>query len=114
MRLHAFRFVATLALGLTTFSSSAATHYVDINGTNATAPYTDWSIAATNIQDAVDAATNGELVLVTNGVYATGGRRWADSGTNRVTLTNSITLQSVNGPAFTFIVGHQVPASVPS
>jgi hypothetical protein len=93
---------------LATFSSFAATHYVDINGTNATAPYTDWSTAATNIQDAVDVSAGGDLVLVTNGVYATGGRRWFDSGTNRVTLTNAITLQSVNGPSVTFIVGNRV------
>ncbi len=56
----------------------------------------------------MDASTNGDLVLVTNGIYATGGRRWFDSGTNRVTLTNAVTLQSVNGPTFTWIVGNHV------
>ena len=109
MRFHApQRFFAIAVLGLTTLSSPAATHYVDINSTNATTPYTDWSTAATNIQDAVDASTDGDLVLVTNGIYATGGRRWFDSGTNRVTLTNAVTLQSVNGPLVTFIVGNRV------
>ena len=110
MRFHVFHCfaVALAVLGFATFSASAAIHYVDVNGTNAIAPYTDWLTAATNIQDAVDASTAGDSVLVTNGVYATGGHKWADSGTNRVTLTNSITLQSVNGPAFTFIVGNRV------
>jgi hypothetical protein len=93
--------------------SAATTHYVDAGGTNAVPPYTDWSTAATNIQDAIDASTNGDLVLVTNGIYATGGRMWNNSGTNRVTLTNAVTLQSVNGPTVTWIVGSQVPGALP-
>jgi hypothetical protein len=88
-------------------------HFVDLNSPNPTPPFITWPTAATNIQDAVDAGTNGDLVLVTNGIYATGGRKWYDSGTNRVTLTNAVTLQSVNGPAVTLIVGHQVAGSGP-
>jgi hypothetical protein len=86
----------------------AATLYVDLNNANAAAPFGTWATAATNIQDAVDAAANGDVVLVTNGIYATGGRNWFGSGTNRVTLTNTVILQSVNGPAFTWIVGNRV------
>ncbi len=37
-------------------SALAGVHYVDVNSTNATPPYTNWTTAATNIQDAVDAA----------------------------------------------------------
>ena len=86
----------------------ASTLYVDVNGTNPTPPFADWSTAATNIQDAVNISSVGDVVLVTNGIYATGGRRWLDTTTNRVILTNSITLQSVNGPGVTWIVGNRV------
>ena len=81
--------------------------YVSLGSTHPIAPYSDWSMAATNIQDAVDAAAAGDTVMVTNGIYATGGRKWFDSGTNQVTVTNAITLRSVNGPASTVIQGHQ-------
>jgi hypothetical protein len=80
-------------------------HYVALNSTNATAPYTDWSTAATNIQDAIDASTNGDTVLVTNGVYASGGIVMEGGITNRVSLDSPITVQSVNGPWVTIIQG---------
>ena len=47
-------------------SALAALHYVDVNSTNATPPYTNWTTAATNIQDAVDAAVAGDEIVVTN------------------------------------------------
>src|SRR5262245_6404622 len=100
--------VCSLLGSLMVQGSQAATLYVDLNSGTPSAPYDSWSTAATNIQDAVDLAVNGDLVLVANGIYATGGRKWFDSGTNRVTLTNTVTLRSVNGPAFTWIVGNRV------
>ena len=81
---------------------SGATHYVDLNSTNAMSPFGDWTTAATNIQDAVDAALPGDVVLVTNGVYMTGGP--TNYGV-RVLVTNALTLQSVNGSAVTAIDG---------
>ncbi len=86
------------------------TYYVNLNNPNPTAPYISWATAATNIQDAVDVAKAGDTVLVTNGVYRTGMRsqtnEWGElEANNRVTITNAIVLQSVNGPAVTVIEG---------
>jgi len=53
-------------------SASAATNYVSLAGSHSS-PFTSWATAATNIQDAVDAAVAGDTVLVTNGVYSMGG-----------------------------------------
>jgi len=80
-------------------------HYVDLEGGNQW-PYTNWSMAATTIQAAVDAAMEGDTVLVTNGVYNTGGRVYTGHVlTNRVLLTRQVTLRSVNGPDVTVIEG---------
>ena len=60
------RFCRLLALSLFATCGNAATRYADVNSANPTPPYTSWSTAATNIQDAVDAARAGDEVLVTN------------------------------------------------
>ncbi|HLH55573.1 MAG TPA: choice-of-anchor Q domain-containing protein [Verrucomicrobiae bacterium] len=88
-------------------------HYVNIESTSPLAPYTTWSTAAATIQDAVDAASPGDEILVTNGVYAAGGRPMGtDLLTNRVTLNKPLTVRSVNGPEATVIEGYQVSATV--
>ena len=86
-------------------TAPAATRYVAPGGSD-TSPYTNWSQAAHVIQNAVDIAPPGDLVLVSNGVYAAGGRT-APGGslTNRLVVTNDIVISSVNGPSNTFIVG---------
>jgi hypothetical protein len=104
MKTALFRLVGSLVVFLA-INASATVHYVDLNSTNATPPYTDWTTAATNIQDAIDASTNGDTVLVTNGVYASGGLVMAAGITNRVALDIPITVQSVNGPWVTIIQG---------
>jgi len=99
------------------FSLSAATLCVSFESTHPVAPYATWETAATNIQDAVDAADAGDTVLVTNGVYAVGGREaavfntelgdWESIGWSRVVVTNAIRLASVNGPLVTTVEGAQ-------
>jgi len=84
----------------------AADRYVVPPGTPGgtdTGAFTDWSIAATQIQWAVDAAAAGETVWVTNGTY---------NLTNRITISKAITNRSVNGPTATFINGNYPAYSI--
>ena len=83
-------------------------YYVAIDSPSPAAPYATWATAATNIQDAVDAAgaVSGSRVWVSNGVYGTGVRLTpGHTSSNRVVITNAITVCSVNGPAVTAIDG---------
>jgi hypothetical protein len=65
----------------------------------------------------VDAAYVTGTVLVTNGVYANGGKTITSSYSgvslgNRVAIMKQINLKSVNGPAVTTIQGYQVPGTI--
>ena len=71
-------------------------HYVSLSGSH-TEPYTNWAMAATNIQAAVDVTDAGDLVLVTNGMYVLAGQ---------IAVTNAITIRSVNGSAETIVDGN--------
>ena len=102
--------LTAITLLLAASSLPAATHYVSLGSTHPTPPYTNWLTAATNIQDAVEAAQAGDRVVVTDGVYAVGQRETLDNwgrslGFSRVAVTNTIGLLSVNGPQFTLIDG---------
>jgi hypothetical protein len=81
--------------------------YVAVSNNAPVAPYDSWVKAATNIQNAIDVANPGNLVLVSNGVYRIGSRTNSDGIMSRGLVTNSLTLQSVNGPAVTLIDGGQ-------
>jgi hypothetical protein len=56
----------------------------------------------------VDAAEDGDEIVVTNGLYATGGRGVSGTMTNRVAITKAVTVRSVNGLLLTTIAGRAV------
>jgi hypothetical protein len=102
-------FLTALSAALAAFS---AEYYVDASRPDDTGVATSWATAKQTIQAAVDLTTDGDTVWVTNGVYDAGGMVAPDRPevpsdllTNRVCITNSIAVQSVNGPDVTFIRG---------
>ncbi|MBI2438468.1 MAG: right-handed parallel beta-helix repeat-containing protein [Lentisphaerae bacterium] len=93
----------TLAIGLalSALNLFAITNYVSLSGTNDVAgKYNTWAGAATNIQLALSVATNGNVILITNGTHAL--------ATN-LTVSVSITFRSFNNgqtdPTNTIISG---------
>ena len=89
MKARLLRLIAALFFTLP-FSSGATTLYVAASSTIPIAPYNSWATASPDIQDAINSANPGDLVLVTNGVYATGGQAIAPYRlTNRVALTSA-------------------------
>ena len=59
--------------------------YVAPGGTN-NHPYTNWPDASTNIQWAVNAATAGDTVWISNGTYVL---------TNQITVSSNITISGI-------------------
>jgi hypothetical protein len=87
-------FLATaLALVATISTTHATVLYVNVNSATPAPPYTTWATAATNIQDAANAAGSGDEIVVTNGTYTP------------VTVNTPLLVQSVNGPGGTVIDG---------
>lgn len=72
-------------------SAVAATNYVWSSG-SATPPYDTWAKAANDIQTAVSAASDGDLILVTNGGYSVAAE---------IFITSGIEIRSINGPSVT-------------
>jgi len=85
---------------LVPISSLAETRFVAPLGAHIP-PFTNWANAATNIQAAIDVCSAGDMVVMTNGIYAL-------SATVRV--TNEVTLASLNGRDTVLLDGAALPA----
>ncbi len=70
--------------------------YVKISNSTPTPPYTTWQHAATNIQDAINAAYKTDTIFISNGVYHIN---------STIMVTNKLTVIGVNGPDETIIDG---------
>jgi hypothetical protein len=75
---------------------AAATLYVSQTSPNPTPPYATWDTAAHTIQEAVDAASDDDTVLVAEGEYAL---------TNQIAIDKAITMRSVMGAGQTSLDG---------
>jgi hypothetical protein len=98
---------AVCLIGCGAWVSRADTHFVAHNGQIPAGTFTDWGSAASNIQEAIDVASDGDGVLVGDGVYDVGGRTQGGGAlTSRVVIAKAITVQSANNsPATTTIKG---------
>ncbi len=104
-RVPAFLVTCVAGLFLIVAPARATIRYVGSGNSAPIAPYTSWTTAARDIQSAIDVSVNGDVVLVTNGVYQGGARVIHGRMSNRVALTNGVTVRSVNGPGVTTIRG---------
>ncbi|MFO7870697.1 MAG: thrombospondin type 3 repeat-containing protein [Kiritimatiellia bacterium] len=82
-----------LALSLMCFApvtglAPAATLYVSRGGGH-NEPYASWADAATNIQDALDAAVDGDTVLITNDTYVL---------SSQIVISSNITVSGLGDP----------------
>jgi hypothetical protein len=87
-------------------NTQAADYYAAQNGQTPAAPYDTWAKAASNIQDAVNAAGTYDTVRVGAGRYTVPPNASNVMGTNVVFINRSLTLRSSNGvPSSTIIDG---------
>lgn len=91
-----------------TSAALASTFYVvppDTAGHTPAAPYSSWDTAATNIQDAVDAASNGDEVVLANGSWIRDNSVKQIYHPPLVSITKGIHLHSASGVPQECIVG---------
>ena len=81
------------SLPAASFAGTGTTHYVSLDGAHVP-PFLSWLDAATNIQDALDVAVDGDTVLVATGEYAVA---------EQVAVTNALCFSGVGEPGETII-----------
>jgi|GEM_PF-1145389 len=96
--------VGVFSIGDSGFPGANTIRYVAPGGGHV-APYLSWATAATNIQSAISASVDGDLILVSNGVYSTGVAYDPYDMACRVVLSNRVRVLAVNAPGHTAIVG---------
>ncbi|MCF8356541.1 MAG: hypothetical protein K9H48_19015 [Melioribacteraceae bacterium] len=77
------------------FIFAQTTFYVSLSGSNSP-PYGSLANGANDIQTAVDAASNGDLILVNDGTYVL---------PSQITITKGVTVRSINGKSYVTIDG---------
>lgn len=94
-----FRALVWCCIGLTVSVGWTAELYVAQNGQTPAAPYRTWPSAASNIQDAVNAAAVNDSVWVGPGrYYAPAGAPYVDGAVNVVHMDKPLTIRSSSGP----------------
>lgn len=83
----------------------AGNHYVAHDGQSPVHPYDIWSNAASNIQDAVNAASSGSTVWVKHGRYTVSTNSVDQFGTNVVFINKPLTLRASGSATNTLIDG---------
>jgi len=91
-------------MGAYEFPPDSPFHYVSLSGLN-NYPFTNWVDASTNLQTGVDAASAGDTVFVSNGVYSTGARVSGDGVSNRVVVSQAVLIQNASSPSPAIIEG---------
>jgi hypothetical protein len=105
-----YQVIASNAFGMATSAVvRIVVHCVNATNDAPLPPYSDWMSAAISIQDAIDVSDVGDFVLVTNGVYSTGGLIGELGG--RIVVPKPMVVASVNGASRTVIQGAWDPIS---
>lgn len=75
--------------------ATAVTRYVNVSNAAPAAPYTNWAMAATAIQPAIDAAASGDEILVAPGTYSLTGTEVNIPPGKALTLSSTLSRAAV-------------------
>jgi len=100
--------VLVFTLGLFVLPCALADYYVARGGQAPLSPYTNWADAASNIQDAVNAAAPGATVWISNGIYTATSS--ASAYLAYIYITNSLNLRGFSGNPADVIINGNGPA----